>query len=249
MTNISMFPVDEPTVYPHPNIDLSVKLLVERACIIAWNQLVDNQRKYGVDLDTYDEDHISEKLQQVLDKLMGGSRLKGFDYGEFQTVAREENLRNFNGSSIDKQPDLIFRLCGIEAGVDKIYNGIFVECKIIDECKPIDKSRAVGRYCGDGIIRFVKGDYAWAMLCGMMIGYVRNSCIINEDLTSALKKPNYSKSCGIDTVDNLPQKCMESKTNPPAYTTEHRRDWAYPNSGAKPGNIVIRHLWLRVKST
>ena len=223
--------------YPYPDFDFSVKLVVEDAFRMAWNHLVENQSRYDVDLNTCEEDDISIRLQDILEDIIVAGGIDGFTTDIFQTVSRGENLRNFNGEHINKQPDLIFRLKDTIPGVKRVYYGIFVECKPIDEKHTIGKT-----YCNDGIIRFVNGDYAWAMSCGMMVGYVRNnSYTIPEKLTPALENPKYSNLLAV----KLPRECSKSKNDQPTHITEHERNWKYIDGG-EPGNIVIRHLWLRV---
>lgn len=233
MINASMFREKE---YPHPDFDLSVKLIIEEAFRVAWNHLVKNQNEFDINLNTDIEDKISERLQQILENLRTDKSIYGFTPRIFETVTRGQNLRNYNGKRLNMQPDIVFRFSDCRDGVNSLQDGIFVECK------PIDDDHTTGQaYCAEGIVRFVDGDYAWAMPCGMMVGYVRNSCTISQHLDSTLKKEEYSYLY----TATFPEECSKSKSNPCAYITEHQRKWVYPN-GKNPGNIVIRHLWLRV---
>lgn len=225
--------------YPHPDFDFSVKLVVEDALRMAWNRLGENQSRYNVDLNICGEDDVSIRLQDILEDIIQTGCIPGFTADIFQTVSRGENLSNFNGGHINKQPDLIFRLKDTAPGVNRVYYGIFVECKPIDEKHTIGKT-----YCNEGVIRFVNGDYAWAMPCGMMVGYVRsNSYNISGNLTTTLENPKYSNLCTVGS----PTECSKSKNNPSVYITEHQRNWVHTN-GKPPGNIILRHLWLSVKN-
>jgi hypothetical protein len=115
MTDGSMFgKEDEYDEYPHKDVDFSVKLIVEDALKMAWNRLIENQRRYGIDLDKCDEKFISEKLRDILEDIIKAEYMPGFTCEYFQTISREEHLRNFNRSSIDKQPDLIFRFYSVK---------------------------------------------------------------------------------------------------------------------------------------
>ncbi len=59
------------------------------------------------------------------------------------------------------------------------------------ECKPIDKTHAAGgKYCDDGLCRFVDGDYAWAMEEGLMLGYARHDRTIAKHLIPAMRQPD-----------------------------------------------------------
>jgi hypothetical protein len=79
------------------------------------------------------EDEVSEALHRILGRLLTEEAIEGFDEKLFQTPVREGNLRNFNGSSIDKQPDFLFRINGrTRSGIhNSIDDGIFIECKPI----------------------------------------------------------------------------------------------------------------------
>jgi hypothetical protein len=237
MVNTSMYGETE---YPHPDFNLRFKLIIEKAFRVAWNHLVKNQNEFSINLNTDIEDNISERLQQIIEKLRTDKSIKGFTPRIFETVTRGQNLRNYDGKRRNMQPDIVFRFSDCRDGVNSLQDGIFVECKPIDEKHTIGKT-----YCNDGLMRFVKGDYAWAMPCGMMVGYVRdNSYNIPENLTPALKKQKYSR---LYTVKPFTTKCPMSKKEPYVYITEHQRKWKYIGGG-EPGNIVIRHLWLSVKN-
>lgn len=83
-------------------------------------------------------------------------------------------------------------------------------------------------------MRFVFGDYAWAMHEGMIIAYVLDGKS-ETDLSSFLKK----NSVNTQLVE------------PPSYRpkngrlcTSHRRIFAYKENNKKAPNIILRHMWL-----
>jgi len=125
------------------------------------------------------------------------------------------------------------------------YDAVFAECKIVG---PGPKN--MRWYVSGGLIKFVNGDYAWAMPDAMMIGYVRTSQQLPEPLTDYFKKK--TKGEFNSTVYNLlgaPIMCSQSNTRTVyrVCRTEHTRQWGYPLDGKrKPGNITIRHLWLEI---
>ena len=77
-------------------------------------------------------------------------------------------------------PDLFFHLISDRKVAFPDQDGVYAECK------PIGAGRAVGgHYCDRGLWRFIKGEYAWSMREGMMIGYaVTNSITITEGAIS-----------------------------------------------------------------
>ena len=78
---------------------------------------------------------------------------------------------------------MLFRLRGDDdtARVISTQNGLFVECKPVDAAHPPG-----GDYCDAGLIRFVNGDYAWAMQESLMVGYVRDGRTIKSHLHPAI---------------------------------------------------------------
>ena len=113
------------------------------------------------------------------------------------------------------------------------YDGLFIECK------PIDPNRTLkGQYVNEGINRFVNGDYAWAMPCGMMLGYVIKNYKTPEDLSAILREEKH-------TSENLKEEPIETTVT---YQSKHKRDWKYPATNTKPGEICIQHLWLYYQS-
>jgi len=117
-------------------------------------------------------------------------------------------------------------------------HGLFIECK------PVDRKHPAGSaYCDEGLIRFVRGDYAWAMQSAMMVGYAREGYSLvpklSEALTSKRKEP-ISTSFG-------PESCRRTKVT--AYAEQvgisrHARTFNYVENGLPAGVIIIRHLWL-----
>jgi hypothetical protein len=91
-------------------------------------------------------------------------------------------MRNFDGRHLDKQPDLTFRpMSGHIQTTNTVPTAIFIECKPIDSPHPLPST-----YCRAGLIRFVNGDYAWAVDRAMMVGYVRNICVLPGGLLTCL---------------------------------------------------------------
>jgi hypothetical protein len=114
------------------------------------------------------------------------------------------------------------------------------------ECKPVDEKHFAGKhYCDDGLIRFVRGDYAWAMQEGMMLAYARDGRTIADHLIPAMDKPNRMTS--LATVQ-LPQACRASGATAdahaePVHISKHRRDFPWLHKKGKATDIRIYHLW------
>jgi len=219
---------------PHPDIPQRQWLVVEKVLFEAWGLLL-NLPPTTLDISLATEDEITSELHKAIEDLRYGERLPGFTAAIFETTSREGNLCSFDNASIDKQPDLVFRLVGKHPGVARPeQHGLFIECKPIDTRHPIGSN-----YCAKGVIRFVSGEYAWAMTSAMMVGYVRDTQYTIKKLGSALKK-DLKK---YETLE-LPRKCQLPSRS---YRSKHDRVWKYPVlTNNSPGPIVLRHLWLEV---
>ena len=149
-------------------------------------------------------------------------------------VGRGTESISFDGSHLEKRPDLSIVLSGAERRFPLI-----AEAKILDAAA----SKTAALYCKDGIRRFVEGEYAWGTREAFMIGYVRDGSSIATTLNAVLSK----------AVDLYPHRYLVealpvpvgSSSSDLAYT-RHRRDFVYggqrpPNS---PGPISVWHLWL-----
>jgi hypothetical protein len=222
--------------YPHPPLDIRILLVLENAVRKAWEILKDNQPN-SFYLDSASEKSVTIALLDIMEELRTTGIVDGFSNKEFETVIREGKLTNFDGQHPDKEPDFVFRLTEVRVGTKKLQDGI------ITECKPVDKAHPVGsNYCKKGLIRFINGDYAWAMQSGMMIGYVDNAYTIFPKLSDSLKKDK-----GLYNSKGEPVACpLSEKLNisPMVYKTIHERKWQYPQNGKKAPDITIRHLWL-----
>lgn len=189
------------------------------------------------DLALADEDTITQKLHEILvDEVYNSGQVDGFGDNVMHLITREAKYRNFNGETLRKMPDLHVSIIG-RSDIRASQDGIFIECK------PVDREHTVGvHYCDAGIIRFVRGDYAWAMTSAMMIGYAAAGYDIEPKLVTAL-----DKSLSIVT-DCAPVVCSVSQTVlfcDPTHVSSHQRDFNYVETGKQAPPIELRHLWLR----
>jgi hypothetical protein len=223
---------------PHPPISLRSLLVIESALCEAW-RLVRNKPRGTFNLSTAEEDSITLELHERLyDDVFDKNVIPGFDRGIFASVAREPKTRNFDGTHPDKMPDLFVQFVDRPPGVMYSQHGVFIECK------PVDGTHTGGsHYCDKGLIRFIRGDYAWTMTNALMVGYARNGYTVLPKLSNALA----SRTETIPTLDG-PQPCEHSKAgkmNEVIYVSRHKRTFKYVETGKGAPPITIRHLWLK----
>ena len=100
-----------------------------------------------------------------------------------------------------------------------------------------------GHYCNKGLIRFVMGDYAWAMANAMMVGYTKKGYTVSAKLIPALQDwPDGS------SASSVPRSCPHSKatlTSEAVHLTDHSRTFKYPRAKQPAPDITVRHLWLK----
>jgi hypothetical protein len=222
---------------PHPPIPLAVLLIIESALCAAWDLLRTNPRP-GFDPRTAKEDEITVELQEaVFDRIFDKGIISGFDRQLFSAVIREQKLRNYNYSILDKMPDLTITLVNRPAGIINSQDGIFVECK------PVDSNHTTGaHYCDKGLIRFIVGDYAWAMSSALMVGYAVKPYTISPKLSEALQ----ARATTLQTSSG-PHPCKSSSAGPHndvVHISQHPRGFIYLDTSEPAGPITIRHLWL-----
>ncbi|MCX6000346.1 MAG: hypothetical protein NTU41_12390 [Chloroflexi bacterium] len=211
---------------------------MEEACCAAWERLRTTPR-VGFDLLNADEDLVTQELYDVLyDEVFRNNAVDGFNRELFTTVTRESKVRNYDGTKLDKMPDLLVGMVDRPSNVKNTQDWLFIECK------PVDAAHSVGvHYCDKGIIRFVLGEYAWAMTSALMIGYVRDGYTISSKLAKALE----ARVKQLHTID-LPCPCRRSKpgqNNEIVHVSRHSRTFSYNENGQQAPAITLRHLWLR----
>ncbi len=227
---------------PHPRLGLPVILFLRRVLLRAFEKLRDR----GFPLATEREDSVTEQLFNVLENdLRQTGEINGFNSTFYERVVRHAEVTNYNGQKLAKTPDLSFKLRYAEAEprpVVSAHDALFVECK------PVDADHAAGSaYCDDGLIRFVNGDYAWAMQDAMMLGYVRNGRTIAGHLTPAMAVSTRKASLGIVQPLQLcpglaAAACAEAEA---VYLTKHHRAFPWPDGKGSATDITVYHLWHR----
>ncbi len=229
---------DEEIEPPHKPIPLAMFLIAEEAIRVSWQRLKDRLLP-RIDLRTADEDEVTHDLYEVLfDEVFGKGLVDGFDNERFTVVTREAKLRNYNGSLLDKMPDLLIGVAGRSNIYRRTQDWLFIECK------PIDVNHSVGvHYGAKGISRFTRGDYAWTMTSALMIGYASSDYRIDPKLTETL----VGRGLEFEVLD-LPKICPRSVVtliSEAVYTSRHRRPFTYVETEKIAPPILLRHLWLQ----
>jgi hypothetical protein len=222
---------------PHPPISLSVFLVIENGIRAAW-EMMRNSPRPGFDLMTAVENSVTQELyKRLYDEVFNQNVVEGFDRELLTTVTRDSKIENYDGTNIEKMPDLLFGFADRPNVFRLTQDWLFVECK------PVDSVHSAGvHYCGKGIIRFVRGEYAWAMNSALMIGYARTGYTILPKLADALKASSI-----VQTLD-YPYQCHHSKSNSSSevvHISRHARTFTYIETKRPAKAITIRHLWLR----
>lgn len=226
---------------PHPPIMDGVFRVIENAIREAWCQVCDSIDSIEINSKQVYEDQVTEVLWKKLNdlRLQEPLPIAGFSEDQFESVLREGNWRDCQNSSIDKQPDLVFKFHGKRFGVSSgshAYDGLFVECKPIDGQHPVKK-----HYLENGLSRFADGTYAWAMQDAMMLGYAIKGFTIDKKLLPMLSGPSQQ---ALLKMSSPPAPCHGEKEISDCCETQHDRDCVYQHSGVRAGLIKVRHLWL-----
>ena len=177
-----------------------------------------------------DEPEVTALMETCLNGLIDEDLLWGQLVG---WVARGKETISFDGSHLEKRPDLSIYLS------DRTRHfPLVAEAKILD-----GTNRNVTSYCKQGVLRFVKGEYAWGNREAFMVGYVRDGSSIDTKL-----KPHLARAMALNPPGYLVKEIpvhVGSGALDLAYT-RHGREFHYssqalPNS---PGAIAVWHLWL-----
>ena len=227
---------------PHPSLGLPVILLIRRVLLRAFELL----REENYNLAAATEDQVTAALRSTIESnLRQSGDVRGFNKRTFEFTVRQGQWQNYDGTIFTKTPDLFFKLRDDEtqrAGVLSEFDGLFVEAKPVDSTHPVGS-----KYCDDGLIRFVRGDYAWAMQEAMMLAYARDRRTIAGHLIPEMAKADRMKSLG--TVQ-LPGACRATAAAAcseaeAVHISQHRRNFPWPHGKGPATDITVYHLWHR----
>jgi len=192
----------------------------------AWDDLVRAQRI----LATQDEPEITAMMESWLNASAAEDRRWE---ALVHSVVRGREMISFDGSRLELRPDLsILLTCP-----DRPSLSVIVECKHIDRTA----RKTVRLYCNEGLLRFVRGQYAWYAQEAFMLAYVRDGSTISDCLTPHLARHLAEDPYGYRTeqlparVDRTPWDLARSK---------HGRCFRYMGTHSEPGPIILWHLWL-----
>lgn len=215
---------------PHPQISQRIVLLVCKVIKMAW-QLLEEMPPSDFILQSADEDTITQVLVEIIEnRLRKNGGVDGFNCALFGKVTRDQKIPNVDKKLPDKMPDIFFDLKRDQLAILSDQDGLFVECKPVDRNHPI-----LSCYCKKGLVRFVNGDYAWAMQDALMVGYVKGrysfiklaSVLDDGEKSAALKTTIHS------AVDEYG-----------IYRSSHNREFEWPESCGQACPITVSHLWL-----
>lgn len=227
---------------PYSGFSILELLAAEKALRLAWEEAPKRYHCHEIDFNEANEDGISSALVNVFDDIL---KVNADWLSDLAVVFYPLPIYNsqygpvdYLGQPLTVKPDLTFRKAYSNPGISQLNASLFVEAKLVEQGKTMSK------YCGDGLIRFVEGKYAWAMPQAMMVGYRRNT---KQRLPNTLA--TYFARSGKREEYHLlrgPVPFPPSRYRECSYLTEHARPWEYPKTGASPGSITVVHLWLSV---
>jgi hypothetical protein len=213
---------------PHPPISERTILIICNVIDKAWTLLAKDPPE-GFDFCTANENTITTKLKEIIEnRLRKSEEVPGFNKKIFGRVSRDSKITNYNGMHPDKMPDLFFDLKRENLPVYNDQDGLFVECKPIDNTHPV-----LSCYLKAGLNRFVNGDYAWAMQDALMVGYAHPSYNQKKLATEF----NSSKTFFLNIIAHSQieaNRLCESK---------HSRYFDWLDNRGKACPIKIYHLW------
>lgn len=206
---------------------------------LAWSEFLAEPKSHGIEnVSDAKEVPISEALLRVLCTIHNAKEppIPVFS-DEFQTPISDASLRNYDGTRLITKVDFCFRpKINPYPGRNVDQYGLFVEAKPIDGGK-------LHNYMRNGLVKFLRGDYAWAMTQGMMVAYVSpTSQQLPAALISYFARLGNAKTFGLTAT---PRTWHADRHSPRPCFTVHNRNWQYPHPEARaPGDIEMIHLWL-----
>lgn len=224
---------------PHERFPDRLLLAVENAIRTAWLVLTKKQTRSAIC--EASEPEITNGIRNILNDMLSNNTGGAFSEKDFRVLIVGGELESYDGQHIQKEPDIVFYCRDRRPGTYlNAYDGIFAECKLIDQ----PKKKTVSMYAIDGITKFIKGEYAWAMRHAMMVAYVRDEQQMPVALEQNLNLHGGGNICRFAVVSDPPvQKCTLTRKQPPVYITRHQRAWPH-RDGSIPQDIELRHLWV-----
>lgn len=169
-------------------------------------------------------------MQQFL--LVESPPVPGFTSAVFDAVGRCESIENFDGTSLNKNPDLVIRLSHRSLVATRRWLGLFIESKVVS------MDRGIDAYATDGVGRFVRGEYSWAMQDSLMLAYQKPR---PRPLASLEKRLAADTALSAKKQSGVVLQ-VRAEFLPLTACSTHERSWTYVGGDA-PGPIRVWHLW------
>jgi hypothetical protein len=205
--------------------------VVERAIAAAWTTAMGTTRGMAL-LASATEPEITAMLQDALTTLLNSGLVHGYSPAVFGAPIRGQEIDDYSGEFLEKRPDLTFPRLSSRPTIN--HNALFYECKILG------RGRSLDAYVNDGVSRFQKGNYAWAMPHAGMIAYVGDMSHEPNPKIALAARWEGSKLDPYAATKPV----GEDKAVPPFVAiSEHARAFTLRN-GIPAGDITLRHIWL-----
>ncbi len=222
---------------PHPRLPLATILLVRRVVMHAFAVL----RSRNFAFTTAKEDEITIALVGVIENdLRKAGTVRGFNRQTFDQVLRHKPVENYNFVHPQKAPDICFKLRDDQEYTLSVHNALFIECK------PVDADHAAGGdYCDKGLVRYIIGDYAWAMQDALMIGYSRQRRSLETHLIPAMSTTARQQSLKTTEMPiplSLSAAAGDDQTET-LHRSIHERDFPWPDDKGSASSIRVYHSW------
>jgi hypothetical protein len=177
---------------------------------------------------TGDEAEVTALLEARLNRMIEEDKV----WRQLVTsVVRGKESLSFDGSHLEKRPDLSIHL-----------SARALRFPLITEAKIIDATRGANLYCSQGLQRFLSGEYGWGGREAFMIAYVRDGTTIATRLQPYLAQPAQATSY---MVEDAPTSLSSGGCD--AARSKHGRSFLYSHTAAPandPGSIALWHLWV-----
>jgi len=221
--------------FPHPKLEPEVFVILHRVLIRALEILSADAQP----LATMHEDPITSALARVIEnRLRKTGEVSGFCEPFFERVTRQHECDSFDGRLQRERPDLFFGVRPDDSFRTRVQSdqwGVFAECK------PVDAGHFSGSdYCDEGLVRFIQGDYAWAMQDALMVAYTRDGRAIASHLVPAMAARAHLQMqvsvVPLPTGD--PGKYYEE-----LHFSTHGRCFEWPDDRGPACPITVYHSW------
>ena len=147
------------------------------------------------------------------------------------SVVRGKESLSFDGSHLEKRPDLSIHL-----------SARAIRFPLIAEAKVIDATKGENLYCSQGLKRFLTGEYGWGGREAFMIAYVRDGTTITNRLKPYLENPAHTENYA---VQGSPVALAGVGID--AARSRHGRSFLYTHKtppANEPGDIALWHIWV-----